>query len=355
MNSQKHILILTPGFPASESDSTCIPALQSLILTLHRMYGQRIRLQVVAFQYPYTSGAYTWNGIECWSAGGKNTKFPDRWKTWLRVLHFVRKLDRKQKIDVVHSFWLTECALTGSWIAGISGARHLAHIMGRDVLPSNRYMKYFSPKSATIIANSPFTAARLKETFRMEADHVIPFGLNPADFTGIPNPEKRTIDILGVGSLTSLKNHRLFVDLFGRLARDYRGISGLIIGDGPLRGELEMQIGSCGLRTSLRLAGSMDRRQVLEHMAESKILLHTSGYESAGYVFLEALYSGMKVVAFKTGFLPDVPGAFACADEPALENALRSLLTYRQKFERAEVPDMADTAERIAELYGIHP
>jgi glycosyltransferase involved in cell wall biosynthesis len=353
MNSQKHILILTPGFPANERDTTCIPALQSLVLTLHRMYGKSILIQVVSFQYPFTSGAYTWNGIECWSAGGRNTKFPDRWNTWLRVLNFVRKLDRKQKIDVVHSFWLTECTLTGSWIARISGARQLAHIMGRDVLPSNRYMKYFSPNKATIIANSPFTAASLKESFRLNADHIIPFGLNPADFTGITHSEKRSIDILGVGSLNSIKNYRLFVDLFFRIARDHPGISGMIIGDGPLRSELEKQISACGLQISLSLAGFMDRRQVLKQMADSKILLHTSGYESAGYVFLEALYSGMKVVAFETGFLPDVPGAFACIDETAMENAVRSLLTYRQKYERADVPDMAAAAKRIAELYGI--
>lgn len=355
MNSQKHILILTPGFPASESDTTCIPALQSMVLTLHRMYGRQIRLQVVAFQYPVTYGAYTWNGIPCWSAGGRNTKFPYRLKTWLRVLNFARKLDGRHKIDVIHSFWLTESTLTGSWIARISGARHLAHIMGRDVLSSNKYMRYFSPKAATIIANSPFTAARLKESFRVTADHIIPFGLNPGDFAGIRQPENRTIDILGVGSLNEIKNYRLFVDIFSRIARVNQGIRGMIIGDGPLRRELEKQIHSRGLQHSLRLAGSMDRRQVLEHMADSKILLHTSGFESAGYVFLEALFSGMKVVAFKTGFLPDVPCAIACADEKVMENAVMSLLTSTQTYERTDVPDMATTAERIAGLYRIKP
>ena len=36
-------------------------------------------------------------------------------------------------------------------------------------------------------------------------------------------------------------------------------------------------------------------------MAQSKILLHTSKYESFGFVFLEALYSGMQLVSYDVG------------------------------------------------------
>ncbi len=353
MNSPKNILILTPGFPANEQDTSCIPALQTLVQAMHREYDRRINIHVVTYQYPFENGEYFWNGISCWSAGGKNKPFPARWQTWLSVIRHARKIHRLHNIDVVHSFWLNECTLTGSWIAQITGATHIAHIMGRDVLPSNRYIKYFSGRETHIIANSPFTERKLFESFRIQADSVIPFGLDPHDFNGVSFSSDRKIDLLGVGSLTEIKNYSLFVDIFQMLAKDNPTIRGAIIGDGPQRSQLQEKIDEANLTDQLLLMGSMTREHVLREMSNSKILLHTAPYESAGYVFLEALYSGMHVVSYKTGFIPEVPEAIQCTDEHDMLHNLQSILNHPLTLQRVQVPLIADTAKEIVRLYGV--
>jgi len=269
-------------------------------------------------------------------------------------MKFLRKYHEQNPIDIIHAFWLTECALVGRWVSVLTRAKLICHVMGQDVLPSNKYMKYLKLKDAIIIANSPNSADSLKKNFKIQAHHIVPFGIVPFDFSEHESGNIRAIDVLGVGSLSQIKNYMLFVDIFVKLKNEFPYLSGRIIGEGPLLAELKEQIGDYKLKDSLTLTGKLSRTDVLQNMASSKILLHTSGYESAGYVFLEALYSGMKVVSFNTGFLPNVPGAYPCNSSDELYKAMHSLLTYRQEYNRKEVPLMADTVQAVIKIYDRH-
>ena len=346
-----NVVILTPGFPVSEDDTTCIPALQALVYELHYRYRDSINLHVVSFQYPFTSGAYTWHGIPCWSAGGSNKKFPGKWETWLSVMKFLRKLHQHTPIHIVHSFWLNECTLVGKWISKLAGAKLVCHAMGQDVLPSNKYMKYIKPKSLNIIAVSDFAAEKLNSHFKTTNVTVIPNGINTDDFRNLNLYDERHTDILGVGSLIALKNFELFVKIFAELKQIYPDLSGRIIGDGPQFSMLEKLIAENHLEKSLLLEGHLARQDVLQIMTHSKILLHPSLFESAGYVFLEALAAGMKVVSFKTGYLPNVVGAYACETEEAMRNALKSLLSYKQDYKPVQVVQVKDTVKAVVEVY----
>ena len=46
------LIILTPGFPQSETDSTCLPMQQSFVRTLTENYPQ-LKIIILSFQYPY--------------------------------------------------------------------------------------------------------------------------------------------------------------------------------------------------------------------------------------------------------------------------------------------------------------
>lgn len=351
MKSTKNIVILTPGFPESIEDTTCIPALQALIFELKKSYGDKINIRVVAFQYPFKKGTYNWNGITCFSAGGNNIKFPFRWKTWTTVIRHLKKYHENYHIDVIHAFWLNECALVGSWIASLTGARLICHVMGQDVLPANKYLKILKLKNAVIIANSPYSAGLLERNSSLKAGSIIPFGINPEEFV-LPDPEKpRQIHVLGVGALSEIKNFELFVELFSKLKNEFPEIRGKIIGGGPKYDQLKKMINNFRLNDSLLLTGQLQRNEVLGEMLNSKVLLHTSSFESAGYVFPEALFSGMKVISFNTGYLPQVQGAYPCEDADEMLRTLKSLFTYTQTYTRKEVPLISETADAVFKLY----
>jgi hypothetical protein len=52
------ILILTPGFPENEQDSTCVPYIQHYVIALAKKIGNE-NVVVVSLQYPFTRTPYT--------------------------------------------------------------------------------------------------------------------------------------------------------------------------------------------------------------------------------------------------------------------------------------------------------
>src|SRR5438552_17329340 len=112
----KTIIILTPGFPSYESDTTCIPALQDYVETLHQTYPQ-LKIFVLSFQYPAKEGWYKWNDVDVFSANGKDSKYLSRLNTWLKIFQQLKKIYRENGIDIFHSFWLNEATFIAQQFA----------------------------------------------------------------------------------------------------------------------------------------------------------------------------------------------------------------------------------------------
>ena len=64
-------IVLTPGFAASEADTTCLPMQQLLVRKFAELYPT-MHLIVLSFQYPYQTIEYKWNGIRVLPFNGKN-------------------------------------------------------------------------------------------------------------------------------------------------------------------------------------------------------------------------------------------------------------------------------------------
>ncbi|AIN61990.1 glycosyltransferase family 4 protein [Pseudomonas soli] len=100
--------------------------------------------------------------------------------------------------------------------------------------------------------------------------------------------------VLHVGRLAAEKNLALLRPCMEALRRDYphRRLRLVIVGDGPLRGQLEQQLPDavfCGAQRGEVLA---------EHYASGDLFLFPSLTETFGNVVLEALASGLAVVAY---------------------------------------------------------
>jgi len=99
----------------------------------------------------------------------------------------------------------------------------------------------------------------------------------------------------------------------------------LIAGDGPLRGELELQIERCGLRDSVRLLGRVDDDELVDlYRAADVGIVPTRYFEGFGLVVIEAAACGTPTIVTRAGGLPEaVAGldpslAVAADDAPAL-------------------------------------
>lgn len=133
---------------------------------------------------------------------------------------------------------------------------------------------------------------------------IIPWSIPLEDF---PEIKENMLDILGVGSLNSVKNYAVFINVIEAVAKKHPNLKVAIIGEGKALQSIEKEINKQGLNAVITLCGKRSRTDVFEKMSAAKILLHTSKYESFGYVFAEALYSGMKVVSFDVGASSAIP------------------------------------------------
>jgi len=105
--------------------------------------------------------------------------------------------------------------------------------------------------------------------------------------------------IVTVGRLVEQKNHEMFLHAAAALSRDVPEAAFLIIGDGPLRGALEEQARRLGIADRVTFAG--ERHDVDEVMRQASLFWLTSRWEGMPNVVLEAMASGLPVIATDVG------------------------------------------------------
>lgn len=124
------------------------------------------------------------------------------------------------------------------------------------------------------------------------------------------NSGKKTIDIVFVGRLAKPKNPFLLVEAIKKLSPHLqRKIHVSIIGDGPQKHGLQVQIRTLGLEPRIILMGALARNRVLSFLQEqADIFVLTSRFEGFPYSILEAMATGVPVVATDVGGIREAVG-----------------------------------------------
>lgn len=290
----KHLIWLTPGFATDEADSKCIPPLQLLAQQLSTQAN--FRLHIISLHYPFRQQPYQWHGVDVYPAYCSGTFAKIR--TWWRAWNYLKTLVREYPQAQLHSFWLNDAALLGHWAGKRYGLTHRVTLMGQDARPTNRYLRLFPLPKLQLITLSFFHDEQLFQSTARRGDQIIPWGIATVSQL---EQQKRTIDILGVGNLISLKDYSTFVRIIAQLKEQHPHIRAMLIGDGIERAALEQLAQDLGVDQHITFAGYLERANVLDYMQKSRVFLHPSTYESFGYVFLEALAAGMRVVSRPVG------------------------------------------------------
>jgi glycosyltransferase involved in cell wall biosynthesis len=288
----KHIVLITPGFPQDENDTTCIPALQIYVKALLDVIDYDI--SIISLHYPKTNEIYLWNSIPVYSIG--SSYFLTKIVLWYKVYKILKKIHNENAITTIHSFWLGECALIGYWFSKKNCINHLTTLMGQDALNKKLYLKVLPLQKMQIISLGEIHQQLIHTNYKLKT-HIIPWGINPEHFTFSGN---KSIDVIGVGSLTSLKNYDLFITIIFHLNK-IKPIKVILIGEGKQKKVLQEKIKSLQLENVITLIGLLNYTDTLMHISKSKILLHTSSYEGFGLVFAEALQSKTMIVSKNVG------------------------------------------------------
>ncbi|MEO6522716.1 MAG: glycosyltransferase [Mucilaginibacter sp.] len=295
MPKPETLVILSPGFPVNEADSTCLPPQQVFVRALKQAYPN-LNIVVLAFEYPFAKASYQWFGVDVIAFGGKNRNKLFRLFNWIKIWQVLRKLNKQNNVIGLLSFWVDECAFIGHYFGKRYGTKHLSWILGQDARPGNRYFKLIKPKAEQLIALSDFVRNEVYKNYGIMPKHTITTGIDICLFG--ESPLKRDIDILGAGSLIALKRYDVFIEAVKTIARYIPNVKAVICGKGPEREKLRRLIKQHGLGKNIVLRHELPHAEVLGLMQRSKVFLHTSEYEGFGAVLLEALYAGAQVVSF---------------------------------------------------------
>lgn len=343
-----HVLLVTPGFPADENDFLCIPPAQLMLRAL-TVRKPDVRLSVLALHYPAEKRHYRWHGIGVQAIGGANRRWPFRLVHLLQAWQAAALFDRDHPFTHVHSLWLTDAAATAWWIARGRHCPLSLTAMGQDVLQRNPYLARLARSSAALVAISDRAGKILRESTGHDPDTVIPWGIDPPP-RPLPSWHDREINILGVGSMIELKRWSLLLETVGELATVNTPHRTVLVGDGPLRHELEAEAHRRGLADAVTFTGTLPRPDVLRLMERAQVLVHPARFEGQGFVFCEALSRGMSIVSGPVGMAQASP-RWKVVEPPAFAASCRALFSDSPPTS-AEIPhSLGDTVEAYRRLW----
>jgi glycosyltransferase involved in cell wall biosynthesis len=127
-------------------------------------------------------------------------------------------------------------------------------------------------------------------------------------------------DLVTIGNLDLVKNHRFLVEVLAEAKRAGNPLSLDIFGEGPCRKDLLSQVRSLGLEDQVRLRGF--RPDVRDFLPGFRAYVHASYSESSSLAIMEAMAAGLPIVAGNIGPISElcddgVEARFWPLDDPA--------------------------------------
>lgn len=339
----ENILIITPGFPIDEQDDVCIPSLQ-LYLTALIDSEYNVNILVISLYYPFTAVEYYWKNIRVVALGYSQGTLVSRILCSFKAQTAILKHLNGFRPTLIHSFWINHTALLANRLSRKFKTPHIATMMGQDVFYTSKLRFLLKQKELCLIAVSEFQ----KDKSQISVNEVIHWGLPLSEFKV---DQVRNIDVLGVGSLTKLKDYKKFIRIIGLVRHSKPDIKAVIVGEGPEKKQLDKLIKQLGLGNHISLLGLKPRNEVLEIMKQSKVLLHTSAFESFGMIFAEGLSVGMFTVSEKVGIAGIHPRSFVDVGENCMAKRILILLNLKRYNIDSNIFDVQETLDLYIKCY----
>ena len=143
---------------------------------------------------------------------------------------------------------------------------------------------------------------------------VIPNGIDLETFKGLSRETARTRleirdnanVILFVGRLHHVKGVKYLIKAMELIVRKNKNAKLMLVGDGEEREELESLVEKFGLKERVKFVGRVQNEEIPQYMVASDVLVLPSLSEGFPVTILEAMASGLSIVATTVGGLPEI-------------------------------------------------
>lgn len=225
-------------------------------------------------------------------------------------------ISEQHSLDMIHVHYAIPHSTAALLARMMTGVPYVVTLHGSDVTilggdPSFSPVNTFSVENADgITAVSKYLAEEARDRLGIKQDiSVIPNFVDSDAFSPVsPDATQRPED--GQTVITHISNFRpvkrvqdlvMAMDTVVKEAEDTRLI---LVGDGPERQRVELLVDKLDLRRNVLLTGF--RRDVVDFLRCSDVLVLCSEIESAPLTLLEGMSSGLPVIATEVGGIPEI-------------------------------------------------
>ena len=224
----------------------------------------------------------------------------------------LRKIMKQEKPDVVHTHLdVIKYAAAAAKLSGVRRCVHTVHNVAHEEA-EGRLQKiintvYFKLGWSVPVALSPEVQRTIVSFYGMEPEKV-PVIYNGVDLSrclpktgyGLSDP----VQLLHIGRFNHQKNHRGLLEAFALILAQVPNCRLHLLGDGELQQDVEAYADQLGLRENISFHGSQS--DVYPYLQKADVFLLPSKFEGMPMTIIEAMGTGLPVVATAVGGVPDM-------------------------------------------------
>ncbi len=219
---------------------------------------------------------------------------------------------KKRAVCHVHVHFAYGAAEVARFVKALTGVPYSLSIHGSDVLLENPLLEEKLRQASFIVSNCRYFVGHLTSRFPSLASqkfYVIRGGVDMADPRWQPAPLPPSdggLRLLNVARLAPVKAHHVLIDALAQLKNHGIPFTCRIIGEGPLRPDLENRIHRLGLSDAVQLLGARQEPEVREQYDWSQVVVLSSRSEGTPMTLIEAMAKARAVVAPRITAIPEM-------------------------------------------------
>ena len=382
-----HVLVLPSWYPTTEAPRNGIyfveqiQCLQEAGLRMGVVYPEQQSLRRCTaaalrrkhFQTEWTHG----RGIPTLRRYG--------WNVWwrlppgqrLRVRHAVRLgrqyADAQGRPDLLHAHSARWAGAAAARLSDELGVPYVLseHYSGfrRNAIPAWRrplVREGFDAATATTAVSTSLRETLASQDFvAPDTVTILPNVVDGSFFSRPPDdrPSLPPFRFITVARLHPAKNVSGLLEAFATAFPTSDRVVLSVVGDGPERGALERRAHQLGLTDRVTFHGTLDRPALRDALWAAHAFVLPSHHETFGVVLIEAMATGLPVIATRSGgpadiVTPDTGLLVPSGQTEALASALRRMRAQREEFTSSVIRDSAlarygpePFVERTTDLY----
>jgi glycosyltransferase involved in cell wall biosynthesis len=230
------------------------------------------------------------------------------------------RLVRERDIDIIHAHLPVAgmvARFAGAWTRTpvLYTEHNLNSHYGRLTRWGNRVTWRLNTACAAVSQPVADSIAEVMPASARVPVHTVPNGIDVDQFLSLPGGDEIRCRLgipadAGVVINVAVFRQQKRLDLWLQTARDVAAAVSsthfILVGDGPLRGDVESWRSEMGLADRVHLVGLQD--DVKPFLSAADLFLLTSDFEGLPLAVIEGMASGLPVVATRAGGVPDLVG-----------------------------------------------